>query len=91
MILKRDGKTISFYNLLRINENKKIFIKKHMKCVITYIFLILYKRFDFELYTIKMLNEKKFIKKEVLAYGELNMGFISIFKNSHRIFEIALA
>lgn len=38
-----------------------------------------------------MLNEKKFIKKDVLAYGELNLGFISIFKNRHRIFEIALA
>lgn len=62
-----------------------------MICVIKYIFLILYKRFDFELYTIKMLNEKKFIKKEALAYGELNLGFISIFKNHHRIFEIALA
>ena len=39
----------------------------------------------------KILNEKKFIKKEVLAYGELNLGFISIFKNRNRIFEIALA
>ena len=62
-----------------------------MICVIKYIFLILYNRFDFELYTIKILNEKKFIKKEVLAYGELNLGFISIFKNRYRIFEIALA
>ena len=38
-----------------------------------------------------MLNEKKFIKKEALAYGELNLGFISIFKNHHQIFEINLA